>query len=467
MAEGIEITHGGVISVDPDRLRTTAGRVRAEAGAVACARQDLLAIPGLVDDVPLAGGIPALWSAAAQLRNVEDALERLAAGVGTMADVYELADLRARRAMLGAGDVGAARDLRRREERLLAGDPRLSALVERLQQSWRWGVTEGFVPGEERGSPPGAPGTALLLGLSPALFLLQSLLGWNARVWAEGVQRLMTSVAAENGVVRPMPLAPAPGVVVMADARSPAGVGPRPGDVVIHRGPAAAIPAGPSTLAGAVSRIPYGRSSQVRVETYRMDDGTTRFVAYIDGTRGGSAGEPWSYASNLRMYSEHAEADSYRAVAGALRDAGAGADTPVDLVGYSQGGMIAGLIAQSGEFDVQGIVTVGSPIEPVLPEDVLSVAVRHTDDPVAGLADGGSPNGTGSSDSLVIRRTVAPGHGTDPQIPAHLMDDYAETVRRAEASGDVRMARIGEHFAVLDTARSMTSTDYTARRIIG
>ncbi|KJL33905.1 hypothetical protein [Microbacterium azadirachtae] len=467
MADDVEITHGGMIAVDPDRLRTTAGRVRAEAGEVACARQDLLAIPGLVDDVPLARGFPALWSAAARLQNVEDALERLAGGVGTMADVYELADLRARQAMLGAGDVAAARDLRRREERLLAGDARLSALDERLQESWRRGVAEGFAPGGEPGSLPGAAGDALLLGLSPALFLLQSVLGWNTRVQAEGAQRLMTSVAAENGVVRPAPLAPAPGLVLMADARSPAGVRPRAGDVVIDRGPAATIPAGPSTLAGAVSRIPFGRSSQVRVETYRMGDGAQRFVAYIDGTRGRSAEEPWSFASNLRMYSEHAEADSYRAVAEALRDAGAGADTPVDLVGYSQGGMIAGLLAQSGEFDVQGVVTVGSPIEPVLPDDVLSVAVRHTDDPVAGLAGGGSPNGTGSPDSLVIRRTVAPGHGTDPQIPAHLLDGYAETVRRAEASGDERMARIAEHFAVLDTATSMTSTDYTARRVTG
>ncbi|OZB84737.1 hypothetical protein [Microbacterium sp. 13-71-7] len=466
MADEIEITHGGVISVDPDRLRTTAGRVRAEAGEVACARQDLLAIPGLLDDVPHVGGIPALWSAAAQLQDVEDALERLAGGVGTMADVYELADLRARRAMLGVDDVAAARELRLREERLLAGDPRLSALSEQWQRRWRGDVAGGFVPGDDSG-PLSRAGDALLLGLSPALFLLRSLQGWNARVWAEGAQRLMTSVAAENGVVRPTPLAPTPGLVLMADARSPAGVGPRPGDVVIERGPAAALPAGPSTLAGAVSRIPYGRSPQVRVETYRMGDGTQRFVAYIDGTRGTSAGEPWSHASNLRMYSEHAEADSYKAVAEALRDAGAGADTPVDLVGYSQGGMIAGLLAQSGEFDVRGVVTVGSPIEPVLPEDVLSVAVRHTDDPVAGLAGGGSPNGTGSSDSLVIRRAAAPGHGTDPRIPAHLLDGYRETVRRAEASGDARMARIAEHFAALDTATSMTSTDYTARRITG
>lgn len=466
MADEIEITHGGVIAVDPDRLRTTAGRVRAEAWEVACARQDLLEIPGLVDEIPLAGGIPALWSAAVQLQNVEDALERLAGGVGTMADVYELADLRARQAMLGAGDVAAARDLRRREERLLAGDARVSAILERLQQSWRRDVTEGFVPEGEPGPLRGA-GDALLLGLSPALFLLQSLRGWNARVWAEGAQRLMTSVAAENGVVRPTPLAPTPGLALMADGRSPAGVRPRPGDVVIARAPAATISAGPSTLAGAVSRIPYARSSQVRVETYRMEDGTQRFVAYIDGTRGGSAEEPWSYASNLRMYSDHAQADSYKAVAEALRDAGAGAETPVDLVGYSQGGMIAGLVAQSGEFDVRGVVTVGSPFEPVLPDDVLSVAIRHTDDPVAGLAGGGSPNGTGSSDSLVIRRTVAPGHGADPQFPAHLLDGYLETVRGAEASGDVRMAKITEHFAVLDTATSMTSTDYTARRVTG
>ncbi|OZB50946.1 MAG: hypothetical protein B7X40_00515 [Cellulomonas sp. 14-74-6] len=222
MADEIEITHGGVISVDPDRLRTTAGRVRAEAGEVACARQDLLAIPGLLDDVPHVGGIPALWSAAAQLQDVEDALERLAGGVGTMADVYELADLRARRAMLGVDDVAAARELRLREERLLAGDPRLSALSEQWQRRWRGDVAGGFVPGDDSG-PLSRAGDALLLGLSPALFLLRSLQGWNARVWAEGAQRLMTSVAAENGVVRPTPLAPTPGLVLMADARSPAG----------------------------------------------------------------------------------------------------------------------------------------------------------------------------------------------------------------------------------------------------
>ncbi|MDR2321411.1 MAG: hypothetical protein LBE60_07170 [Microbacterium sp.] len=466
MADEIEITHGGVIAVDPDLLRATAGRVRVEAGKVADARQDLLAIPGLVDRVPLAGGIPALWSVVTQLQDVRDALERLAGGIGTMADVFELADLRARRAMLDADDVAAARDLRRREERLLAGDATLSALDERLRQNWRQGVGEGFVPGAP-GTPPGSAGDALLLGSSPALLLLQGLRGWNARVWAQGAQRLMTSVAAENGVVRPAPLAPAPGLVMMADARSPAGVGPRPGDVVVDRGPAAAIPAGPASLAGAVSRIPAGRSPQVRVETYRMEDGTQRFVAYIDGTRGGSAAEPWSYASNLRMYAEHAEADSSRAVVEALRDAGASAETPVDLVGYSQGGMIAGLVAQSGEFDVRGVVTVGSPIEPVLPDDVLSVAVRHTDDPVAGLAGGGSANGTGSPDSLVISRTLAAGHGTDPRIPAHLLDGYSETVRRAEASGDARMQAIAEHFAVLDTATSMTSTDYAARRVTG
>jgi len=58
-----------------------------------------------------------------------------------------------------------------------------------------------------------------------------------------------------------------------------------------------------------------------------------------------------------------------------------------------------------GEFAVQGVFTIGAPVEATLPRDVLSVAVRHTDDPVAGLAGGGSPYGTGSPDSLVITRT--------------------------------------------------------------
>ena len=44
-----------------------------------------------------------------------------------MADVYELAELRARQAMLAADDVALARDLRRRTEQLLAAYDALEA----------------------------------------------------------------------------------------------------------------------------------------------------------------------------------------------------------------------------------------------------------------------------------------------------------------------------------------------------
>jgi len=469
MGSDVEITHGGVVSVDPADLRAMAGRILADAAAVQVAREELLEIPGIVQRTGLApqvtiGALSPVWTVANRLCAVGSVLDELSSSARTMADIFEYAELCAQQAMLDAGDIAPARDLRRRMEQLVAGDARLPLLYEALRQQWRDGVTEGFVPSDDAPLSPERLGGSFLLAVSPVLFLLDAVRGWNVKEWTAGAKNLMTSIAAEHGVVRVAPLEPTPGLVLRASPGSTPD--PRigaPGDIVLSRTEPVKIAAAPVGLSAAVSRVPYGQGPQVRVEKYEMGDGTPRFVAYIDGTRGQSEEEPWSFDSNVPMYQDHAEAASYKATMAALQDAGADSRTPVDLVGYSQGGMIAGLVAQSGEFDVQGVFTIGSPIEPVLPDDVLSVAVRHTDDPVAGLAGGGSPGGTGSDDSLVITRTVAPGHGIDPATPAHRLDGYTETVRLAEASGDSRLEAIREHFALLDGAEA-TVTDYTAKR---
>ena len=61
---------------------------------------------------------------------------------------------------------------------------------------------------------------------------------------------------------------------------------------------------------------------------------------------------------------------------------------PVMLVGFSQGGIMAGHLAanRQGDFNIQGILVVGSPIDHMqIPSGVNVVSIQHTFDPVPRL----------------------------------------------------------------------------------
>ncbi|GAA4479668.1 hypothetical protein [Microbacterium panaciterrae] len=461
MGDDIDITRGGIIAIDPDDLRGIGNRILYASVAVDLAEQELLAIPDIIAATTV-GPMPCLWAATTQLRSAGEALTRLASTTGTLSDVYELAELRAQQHLIAGTDRRLEQAYQLRIDELLRNNVHLPAVEAALRQEWDSHRTDGFVLGED--PSPLAPENlaALMLGpITPGLFALLS----AGRILSAGI-----AIVGDSGGVVPAskPLTATPGVAVVRGADAPAAAPAlRPGDVLVTRG-ADPVPVrrAPASLTDAIARVPSGKAPQVRVETYELNDGSRRFVAYVDGTRpAGGKAEPWNMRSNKDAYLDHEESDSYKATVAALKDAGADASTPVDLVGYSQGGMITGLIAQSGEFDVQGVFTVGSPIEPQLPADVLDVAVRHTDDLVAVLAGGGAADGTGSPDSLVITRTAVPGHGIDPHMPAHQLAEYQETVRRAEQSGDPRMDVIREHFAALDGAK-ITSRDYTATTVL-
>ncbi|MGN8027408.1 hypothetical protein [Microbacterium sp. 22242] len=464
MGDDVEITHGGIIAVDPDDLRVIGNRILYASVAVELAEQELLAIPDIVAPTTV-GPLPCLWAGTAQLRTAGEGLAALASTIGTLADVYELAELRAQQHLLRGSDRQLEQACQLRIDELLRNDVTLPAVEAALRREWESRRVDGFLPEPDVAPPtPGDLALSALTASSPALYGMLMTAGIEATGLTAYGRDLMLLLASKRGVVPATPLAPTPGTAVVRESgTATTAPGLRPGDVLVTRSARPTpVSSAPASLTEAVSRVPYGRTPQVRVETYELSDGSKRFVAYVDGTRpaGGDA-EPWDMGSNI----DHAESDSYKATVAALKDAGADATTPVDLVGYSQGGMVTDLIAQSGEFDVQGVFTVGSPIEPELSGDVLDVAVRHTDDVVAGLAGGGSADGTGSPDSLVITRSAVPGHGIDPGMPAHQLSAYQETVRQAEQSGDPRMGAIRAHFAVLDGATG-TSRDYTATTVL-
>ncbi|MFT4219680.1 MAG: hypothetical protein QM611_04095 [Microbacterium sp.] len=300
------------------------------------------------------------------------------------------------------------------------------------------------------------PGDALGLGVADAAYDLR--MPWEiiVQAWALG-----------NGTIPGLGLAAASGVaglgiglriadrgLVRADAR----LSGRSDPVTVTRvarGEGAPL----TSLEQAARRIPGDAS--IRVERHTMPGGSREFVVYVAGTRGGTA---FDWTSNTQLYDGKRSA-SYESVRDALRQAGARPGDTLHQVGHSQGAMVANRLAMEREYNVKTVVSFGSPVQAELPTSVLSVDVRHTDDPVAALAHGGSAVGVGSADSFVAQRTADPLPALhDLAARAHWMDHYSDTARMLDASPDPRMDAVRETLDRLGQATSVEVTEYTATR---
>ncbi|QMU97100.1 hypothetical protein FVO59_07565 [Microbacterium esteraromaticum] len=92
--------------------------------------------------------------------------------------------------------------------------------------------------------------------------------------------------------------------------------------------------------------------------------------------------------SNLALMLTPALQTQYeRAVLDAMAQAGIGPDDPVMLVGFSQGGIMAGhLAAYNSDYNWQAVVASGAPIDHMpIPGDIDVVSVQHNGDPVPRL----------------------------------------------------------------------------------
>lgn len=138
-------------------------------------------------------------------------------------------------------------------------------------------------------------------------------------------------------------------------------------------------------------------------------------------------------------------AGSTAAVRDAMAQAGITPTSPVVLTGHSQGGLVASLIAASGDYTVSNVVTFGAPAGLVeIPADIPVLNVRHSDDIVPAL--GGHD---ASPHALVVERELFAGSAipTDPVFPAHQMSSYRET---AALIDDARSPEVRSALAELD-----------------
>lgn len=220
----------------------------------------------------------------------------------------------------------------------------------------------------------------------------------------------------------------------------------REGPISVERVATSPVSAPAAGSAERLARVPEGE--QVRIERYDAPGRSPRYVVYVGPTETFSpiAGdEPWDLTSNLQGVAG-LDAGSMRATRSAMADAGITAGDEVQLVGFSQGGLVASRIAASGDWNVAGLETYGAPAGNVtLPEGLMGMAVRNTDDFIPALA------GPQLDDHLlqIERQAFAPGSPipTELAAPAHQRTAYDAT---ASAIDHAASDAVREQVAAMD-----------------
>lgn len=240
----------------------------------------------------------------------------------------------------------------------------------------------------------------------------------------------------------PAPLAYALGATGVTGVRSSArgllAVGPLVGlfretPVTVERVSTTEIGAPPVGAVERLARVPEG--NQVRIEKYQAPGEPDRFVVYVGPTETFSPvadHEPWDLTSNVGGVGG-LDVGSFRATELAMHDAGIGEGDQVQFVGFSQGGLVATMLAGSGQWDAAGLETFGAPAGNIeLPDGLTGMAVRNTDDFIPLLA------GPQLDHHLlqVERRAFADGTPlpTYHAAPAHQRDAYVATAAAVDAA---------------------------------
>jgi hypothetical protein len=277
----------------------------------------------------------------------------------------------------------------------------------------------------------------------------------------------VAGAAAGAGLLRETPVrvtavastttAPASGFADRA-SRIPTTVHP---PTAVH--PRAATPFPPGAPRPGIGQQP-DQVPQIRIDRYSEPGRPDRFEVYLGGTLDfapRATDEPWDLTSNVGGIAGSDAAGSYRAVEQALAASGATAQSDVVVTGYSQGGLVAAMLAASDDHHVTGLYTLGAPAAQVpVPADVPWVAVEHSDDIVPALG------GTWDSTAPVVVRREVFGDGPPPGelfFPAHELARYRDSAALLDAAADPRIARVGDALAPEENA-AVRSTWYHAER---
>lgn len=182
----------------------------------------------------------------------------------------------------------------------------------------------------------------------------------------------------------------------------------------------------------------YG-DPQIRVTPVVGADGTRSVIVNVPGTEDWGTTHQGNYfdlTSNVQLMGQH-DAAIQRAVEAAMRKAGVTSQTPVMLVGHSQGGIIAASIAADRHFNVESVVTAGSPIARIpIPDDVQVLSLENRQDVVPKL-DGRDNPGTANWTTVTGDLAGTQSETADGSTigAAHKETSYRQTGSSAESQG--------------------------------
>lgn len=227
-------------------------------------------------------------------------------------------------------------------------------------------------------------------------------------------------------------------------------------------------PAPPESLSDLGDRVKQMEDDgvQILVENYELMGGGRVATVYVDGTIDWSlfaTDQPFDMSANVNGVAELDNA-GYQSLRKVLLDQGLDDGTPVQLIGFSQGALHAVTLAKTGEFNVQTLVTVGSPgghIE--VDSTIRGIAIGHVEDPVHRLR----PEPVGGQVYWQSEAFPAtPPTPADGPVPAHQFPPYLRDLALIDESGArIVSDEVDRIVRMTDGAVRTSSTGYVVERI--
>jgi hypothetical protein len=433
------ITPAGTVVVSTDAMLASADRLRALEAALLIDIRRVIAADAIDDGIPIDGVIP-------RLNRLRDRCEHARDAFGRMAEHYTRAEAAIERAQRDLAAMIAA----------VIGPAAFGALM-RMILYCPGVLIAGALLGWAA-IPDGPDGK--LATVRDFMIAHPELI--TSPEFVRFVSLVATSIddAVLGGVGVPSWLVALPGVDlghdggVAAGALTVAAMGAMLGmfretPVTVDRVSTRPLEAAPTGVRERLANIPEG--DQVRIEKYEADGMPPRYTVYVGPTETFSPfaeGEPWDLTSNTYGVAG-LSAGSFRAVEQAMAEAGIRSGDEVVLTGFSQGGLVATMVAASGDWNVVGLETHGAPAGNIpLPPGLAGMAIRNTDDLVPALAGPQLDHDLLQVERRAFREGVE--IPTVEAAPAHQRTGYESTaaaIDSAESSAVQQQIRALDAFA--------------------
>ena len=172
----------------------------------------------------------------------------------------------------------------------------------------------------------------------------------------------------------------------------------------------------------------------VGVDFFRVEGNNRTVVVYVPGTQTldlGGGSNPLDMQSNILAMADNGIAGSELAVLEAMHQAGVKSDDNVIFVGHSQGGMVAGNLAQNPTgYIAAGLVTIGAPLAQLQLTKIPVMAIEHVNDPVPNISGRVNPI---AKNWVTVQRTALPTESEAPMY-SHSLKSYKNTTEKVDSS---------------------------------